>query len=477
MAPVAFEDIGHHDEMVVRFGEALEQECGLGSKDVLVRLRQETHPLGLHTVEQRKAAADAFVWGEGEDRRVLRSQVRDVERHVAVEGEDDHLGLGKVVGQRHGSGHGLLPRTFDDRLAGESRAAATLDAARHAVENFHALHGVFAHARFAAQHDRVRLLVDRVGHVGDLRAGRKGIGDHGLEHMGGHDDRFADLQAALDDAALDDGKLFHRAFDAKISAGHHDGVGGRDDFFDEFDRVLVLDLGDDVRVAAQPLQFGAHGFDVGLLAAETQGEVVDFQLHAHDDVLEVFLGHGRKVDLHPGQIDVAAGAEHALGQDFAVDAVFFFGQHLHVEVAIVDQHDITLVNVVDQPVVVHVHRVEFLAFRPAHGELDLVSRVQIEVGCHVAGPDGGALGVHHDGDIRRSLAGYLADAGDDDADPFVRGMAHVEPENIGAGGDQAGQHLGGIRGRAESADDFGFAHGTANRAGGGEARSSSVRPN
>ena len=174
---------------------------------------------------------------------------------------------------------------------------------------------------------------------------------------------------------------------------------------------------------------------------------------------------------------MAAGTEDALGQDFALDAVFLFGQHLHVEVAVVDQHDIAFLNVIDQAVVVHVDRIVLLALGSSHGELDLVARVQIKVGGHIAGPDRRALGVHHDGNIGRGLTGYFADAGHDGPHPVVRGMAHVEPENIGAGGDQAGEHLGGFGGRAEGANDFCFAHKTGNPDGGGEARASSAARN
>ena len=40
-----------------------------------------------------------------------------------------------------------------------------------------------------------------------LGAGGRGVGDHGLEHVGGHDDRLAALAAPLHDAALPVGHL------------------------------------------------------------------------------------------------------------------------------------------------------------------------------------------------------------------------------------------------------------------------------
>ena len=170
-----------------------------------------------------------------------------------MEGENHHLRVGEAIGQRDRRRYGLLPRPIDDGFTRVTGTTATFDAPGHAVESFHALHRVFSHAGFAAEHDGIRLLVNGVGHVGYFRAGRKRVGDHRLEHVGGNDDRFADLQAGFDDAALDDGKFFHRAFNPEIPAGHHHGIRGIDDFLDVFHRVLVLDFGDDVGVTSEAL--------------------------------------------------------------------------------------------------------------------------------------------------------------------------------------------------------------------------------
>ena len=225
--------------------------------------------------------------------------------------------------------------------------------------------------------------------------------------------------------------------------------------------MLVLDLGDDVGLAAEAGQLGAHGLDVGFLPAETEGEIIDAEFDAQGDVLQVLFGHGREVDFHPGQVDVSPRAEDAAGQHLAMHAVFLLGQDLHVDVPVVDHDHIALADIIDQAVVVHVDRVVLLAFGAADGELHLVAGVEVELGGHVARTDGRPLGIHHDGDVGRSLARHLADARDNGPDPFVGAMAHVQPEDIGARRDEPGQHLGGFAGGAEGADDFGFAHGGA----------------
>ena len=136
-----------------------------------------------------------------------------------------------------------------------------------------------------------------------------------------------------------------------------------------------------------------------------------------------------------------ARAEHPLGQDLAPDAVVFFLQHLHVDIAVVHHDHVAFGNVVDQAVVVDVDRVFFLAARSADGELHGVPRCQVQAGRQIARADGRALGVHHHGDVRLGLACHFADARDNGADPLVRAVAHVQPENVGPRADQAGEHF------------------------------------
>ena len=130
----------------------------------------------------------------------------------------------------------------------ELRAAAAFDARGDAVENLDAFERIFADGRFAAQHDGVGLLKNGVGHVGDFRARGHRRFNHAFEHVRGDDDRTADAQAGFDDAALDDGQFFVGNFNPQVAARDHDAVGFLHDGFQIFDRLLVLDFGDDERL-------------------------------------------------------------------------------------------------------------------------------------------------------------------------------------------------------------------------------------
>ena len=48
------------------------------------------------------------------------------------------------------------------------RITILFDARGDAVEHFNTLHRIFAHGRFAAEHDGVGLFVDSIGDVGDF---------------------------------------------------------------------------------------------------------------------------------------------------------------------------------------------------------------------------------------------------------------------------------------------------------------------
>ena len=463
MAPIAFDDICHDHKMVSALDKTLGEERILGGQDIFLRLGYESHLLRLDTVEKGETMADPIVWAEGEDGGMEGAEMGDKQGHVPAEGEDYNLGLGESVGQADRGGHRLFPWSFGERFISKPSSTAALDPASNPVKDFHAFYRVLSHTRLSAQHDGVGLLKDGIGHIGDLSSGGKRIGDHGLEHVGGDDHWSADPDAVFDNPALDDGQLFHGALHPKITASDHDNIGCGNDVFDELDRVLVLDFGDDVGVASQALELGPHCIHVGLLPAEAESEVVDLKLDADRDVFQVFFGHGWQVDFDPGQVDVPAGPEDSAGEYLTAHLVVFLSQYLHVEIAIVDHHHIFHRDVVDQSIVVDVDGVFFLALSPAYGEFDDVPGMEVEISSHVSRPDRRTLGIHHDGNVGRGSLGYLADAWNNLAHPVVGGVAHVEAKNVGSSDDQSVQHLGGLCGRAKGADNFCFAHREENR--------------
>ena len=71
------------------------------------------------------------------------------------------------------------------------------------------LEGEFAVRRFSREHDCVSSFADCNRNVGDFCSSGRGILDHGLQHVGGHNDWLTPLPAALHNPALPIGHL-HR---------------------------------------------------------------------------------------------------------------------------------------------------------------------------------------------------------------------------------------------------------------------------
>ena len=98
----------------------------------------------------------------------------------------------------------------------------------------------------------------------------------------------------------------------------------------------------------------------------------------------------------PGKIDVAPRTKNTLGEDLTPDAVVVLGQNFHVDDAVIDEHDISNGNVIDEPFIVDVDGMHILALRAANREFEDVARLKIEVCLQVPGADSRTLGIEQD---------------------------------------------------------------------------------
>ena len=396
----------------------------------------------MHRPVEREGIRDAVEFANGNDGRVAGAEGGGVAGHVAADCEDEHrVGL-ELIGQHDGALDELLTRAGEVRALVEVRAAAALDAARDAIKHFDAFQRILPDGRLAAEHDRVRLLEHGVRDVGDLGARGQWVLDHAFEHVRGDNDGASDVETRLDDAALDDGQLFVGTFDSEIAACHHDAVGLIQNFVEVTDGELVLNLGDEQRLVRCAGHDLAQLLDVLRLAHEGERDEVHADIEADLDIREILRGEGRQADPHSGKIDVTPAAQRAGCEDFALDLVLVLRQHLHVDLAVVDQHGVTNADVADEVLIIHVHGVQLFAFLAAHGERELLSRLEIQCGGQVACADGGPLRVHENAD--RFLAGRCGGANvfRHPAHPIVRRVGHIKPGDVHAGVDELAEHLG-----------------------------------
>ncbi len=138
----------------------------------------------------------------------------------------------------------------------------------------------------------------------------------------------------------------------------------------------------------------------------------------------------------------------------------FFGQHLHFNRAVVDQDDVAHADVVDEILVIHVHGMLFEVAFAADREGEFLAGLQIQRHAQVAGADGRSLGVHEDAHVARPFEGLGPDRGMDAAHPVVRGVGHVQAEDVDARVNQLADHFRRIRGGAQGRYDFCAANGS-----------------
>src|SRR5215471_4696007 len=127
---------------------------------------------------------------------------------------------------------------------------------------------------------------------------------------------------------------------------------------------------------------------------------------------------------------MAATAQTAFSQNLALDLVAVLGQHFHFDGAVVEQHHVPNTDVVDEILVIHIHRTLFFTPFSAHGEGELLAGPQRQRHGQFAGPDCRSLGIHHDPDVALTPAGSATDVPYHASYPVMWGVRHVQAENI-----------------------------------------------
>ncbi|MPL96820.1 hypothetical protein SDC9_43004 [bioreactor metagenome] len=225
-----------------------------------------------------------------------------------------------------------------------------------------ALHGLHRPERIgplcslAGEHDGIGAVKNGVRHIACLGPGRTGIADHGVQHLGGHDDRLALHPADVDDALLLEGHLLGGNLHAEIAPGDHHAVHHVGDLVDVQDGLPGFDLGDDLHGTAELFHDPADFHDVTPVLHEGNGDILHLVFKAPADVLHVFLRKGREGYFRPGDVDALRvpqkasddnPADHLRARDFL---------HLQMEGSVVDENLLPRNHFPGQGFVVHRHQ-------------------------------------------------------------------------------------------------------------------------
>ena len=184
-----------------------------------------------------------------------------------------------------------------DVVVGALVVNATLSFGAALAHDGDSLDGVGSVGRLSGEHDGVSAIKDSVGDIGSLSTGRSGVGDHGLEHLGGSDNGLGSDVSLLDHPFLGNEDLLGRDLHTKIATSDHDTVGGSEDLVVVVETFLVLDLRDDLNVRATRPKKISDVLDIVLLADEGGSDHIDALLEAKfSEILLILLSEGGQVN-------------------------------------------------------------------------------------------------------------------------------------------------------------------------------------
>ena len=302
---------------------------------------------GLHAPHEPAAAHGLLAGRERVDRH-LRAVGGQQPRRAARQRRHHERGEAQIAGGGAGA--------VGDRVRGVARVAAhprlvpgfigqrALGALGHRGHHLDRLHRVGADRRLGREHDRVGAVEDRVGHIGDLGAGRARGVDHRLEHLGGGDRRAGQAPGRAQQLLLHDRHGLDRQLDAEIAAGDHHAVGRADDVLGAIDGLGLLDLGDQ-----RQARVAAHLLDVLGGAHEGQGDHVDADRFPEVEHLEVVGRHRVETARGPGDVEALTRGHRAADLDQRVDLVAAHRLHAQADLAVGQVDDVIGVHRTGQP--------------------------------------------------------------------------------------------------------------------------------
>ncbi len=168
-------------------------------------------------------------------------------------------------------------------------------------------------------------------------------------------------------------------------------------------------------------------------------------------------GHCRHVQARAGEVDAAAGPECAGVAAFTEDAVVLLGADLHQEGAVVDDQGLSFRDVVHHARIVDGGGQRDGGLGVGLAELDEVADFQVVGLVEVSGADRRAGEVEKHGGVKLALGGLAAHEPGHLARPLVLRVAHVEPEDVGAGVEELADGFLLLGGGTEGDDELGFA--------------------
>ena len=319
-------------------------------------------------------------------------------------------------------------------------------------------HRILARGGLAGEHHCAGAVVDRVGHIGDLGTGGAGVGDHGIQHLGGGDADLTGAHGPVNEVLLQRGDFCKINFHAQVAAGHHDAVRYGQNLINVVDAFLVFDFGNDAHAGVVLVQQMANLHDVLRAAGKAGGHQIVPLLDAEQNILPVALAHIGHGQMYAGNIDALFGFDNAVifhGADNVGVGDFL---NVQTDEAVI-QHDAAACPHIVGQVLVGDGADLVGALDLAAGQRELLARHQLfhPVG-EGAQTDLRAFGVQHGGHGHTQLLRQSAQLVQTALVLGVIAVRKIESGHVHAVFQQLAQHAFLVSGRAKGANDLGLAH-------------------
>ena len=162
----------------------------------------------------------------------------------------------------------------------------------------HRLERIFAAGSFAAEHDYVAAVKNRVGNIAGLRTCGAVAVDHAFKHLRSSNNRLACLIAAGNNILLHQGYILGRNFYAQITAGNHHAVRNADNFINMLHACFIFNLRDNPDRRACSLQHFADSKNIVSLLYEGGSNVIHIVLHREQNICPVLLRQEWQLQLY-----------------------------------------------------------------------------------------------------------------------------------------------------------------------------------
>ena len=327
------------------------------------------------------------------------------------------------------------------------------------IEHLDHARRVHARGSLARQHDGVDAVFHRIGRVADLGPRRPPFHGHRLEHLRRQDHRDLAGAGAARNGLLRQRHALQRHLQPEIATRNHHHVGAGEDLVEVLQCLRPLDLGDERHVTVVLTYDLARSPHVVGTLHEAERHQVDTERQPELQVVHVLQRDGGGGQRHPRRVDPLVLAKYAAFDHGGPNRRTVRLDHLQLDGAVRQQQVVAWMHAACKP---------FERRRDDSGASEFLARDDVQRVTHLqadgpatfeqAGADLRSPQILQDGNLPTGTLSRRTHARERGSMRLVRAVREVEPDDVGAGGDEGVEQIVGIGRRADGRNDLRLAH-------------------